>query len=87
MANVKPEIVLGMFFLTISNADVDFQVWNLQWRSYTIGDVFPTTRQVKLIGKKEFAAAALNPEHKTFVLYVAALSVDLGDGVHFLKRA
>ena len=29
LANVKPEIVLGIPFLTINNADVDFQAWNL----------------------------------------------------------
>ena len=27
-----------MPFLTMSNADVDFQAQNLQWRSYTTGD-------------------------------------------------
>ena len=30
LADVKPEIVLGMLFLTINNANVDFQAWNLQ---------------------------------------------------------
>ena len=44
LANVKPKIVLRMPFLTFSNADVDFQAWNLQWRSYTNGDVLPTTK-------------------------------------------
>ncbi len=45
-----------------------------------------TTRQVELIGKKEFAAAALDLKHEAFVIYLAALSVDLGDKVHPLKR-
>ena len=44
LADVKPEIVLGMPFLTISNADIDFQARNLQWRSYITRDVVPTTR-------------------------------------------
>ncbi len=30
LADVKPDIVLRMLFLTISNADVDFQPQNLQ---------------------------------------------------------
>ena len=30
LANVKPDIVLGMPFLTMSNADIDFQVRDLQ---------------------------------------------------------
>ena len=84
---VKTEIVLKMLFLTMSNVDVDFQAWDLQWRSYIIGDVFPTTRRVELIEKKEFAAAALNPEHEDFVIHVATLNVDPGDEVHSSKRA
>ncbi len=35
LADVKPDVVLGMPFLTMSNADVDFQARDLQWRSYT----------------------------------------------------
>ena len=30
LADVKPDIVLGMLFLIVNNADVDFQAWNLQ---------------------------------------------------------
>ena len=30
LANIKLEIVLRMFFLIISNADIDFQARNLQ---------------------------------------------------------
>ena len=40
-----------------------------------------------LIGKKEFAAAALDPEHEAFVVHVAALSFDSGDEVHPSRRA
>ncbi len=29
LADVRPDIVLGMPFLTMSNADVDFQAWDL----------------------------------------------------------
>ena len=86
LANVSPDIMLGMPFLTMSNADVNFQARDLQWRSYTTGEVLPTTRRVELIGKKEFAVAALDPEYKAFVVHVATLSVDLGDEVHPLKR-
>ncbi len=34
-----------------------------------------------------FAVVALDLKHKTFIVYVAALSVDLGDEVHPSKRA
>ncbi len=79
LADVSPDIVLGMPFLTMSNSDVDFQARDLQWSSYTTGEVLSTTRRVELIGKKEFAAVALDLEHEAFVVHVAALSVDSGD--------
>ncbi len=82
LADVSPDIVLGIPFLTMNNADVDFQAWDLQWRSYITAEVLPTIRQVELIGKKEFTAAALDPEHEAFVVHVAALSVNSDDEVH-----
>ena len=87
LANVKPEIVIKMLFLTMSNIDVDFQTRNLQWKSYITRDVFPTTKRVKLIGKKEFAAATLNLELETFIFHITALSVDPSDKVYPLRRA
>ena len=68
LADIKPKIMLGMRFLTISNVDVNFQARDLQWRSYTTRNVLLTTRQVELIGKKEFVVAALDPEHEVFVV-------------------
>ncbi len=53
LADVKPDIVLRMSFLTMSNTNVDFQAWKLQWSSYTTGNVVLTTKQVELIGKKK----------------------------------
>ncbi len=68
LADANPDIVLRMPFLTMSNADINFQVRNLQWRSYTTRNVLPTTKQVELIRNKEFAAGALDPEHETFIV-------------------
>ena len=82
LADVKVEIILGIPFLTIRNADVNFIARDLQWRSYTIGDILRTIRQVELIGKKEFAVVFLDPEYKAFIIHVATLSVDSGDEVH-----
>ena len=73
VANVSPEVVLGMSFLILSSADVDFLGRELWWRIYTTKEMLPTTRHVELMGKKEFAAAALNPEHETYVVHVASL--------------
>ncbi len=44
MADVKPDIVFRIPFLTMSNADVNFQARNLQWRSYITRDIISTTR-------------------------------------------
>ena len=74
VANVSPKVVLGMPFLTLSGADVDFSGRELRWRTYTTEEVLPTTRRVELVGKKEFAAAALDPEHETYIVHVASLS-------------
>ncbi len=87
LANVRPDIMLGMPFLTMSNADLDFQARDLQWRSYITGEVLPTIRRVELIGRKKFVAAALDQEHEAFVVHVAALSVDSDDEVHPSRRA
>ncbi len=86
LVDVKPNIVLGMFFLTMSNADIDFQSRNLQWRSYITRDTLLTTSRVELIKKKEFAVAALDLEYETFIIHIATLSVDSGDEVHPSRR-
>ena len=75
VANVSPEVVLGMPFLTLSGADVDFLDRDLRLRTYTTEKALPTTKRVELVEKKEFAAAALDPEHETFVVYVASLNL------------
>ena len=74
VANISPEVVLGMPFLTLSGADVDFSGRKLRWKTYTAEESLPTIRRVKLVGKKEFPAAALDPESETFVVHVASLS-------------
>ena len=49
LANISMEVVLGMPFLTLSNADVQFAEKELTWRTYTTKEAFPTTRQVEII--------------------------------------
>ena len=74
MANVSPDVVFGMPFLTLSGVNIDFLGRELWWETYTTEEVLPTTRCVELMGKKEFAAAALDPEHETYVVHVTSLS-------------
>ena len=87
VANVSLEVVLEMPFLTLSGADVDFSGRELRWRTYTTEEVLPTTRRVELVGKKEFAAAALDPEHETYVVHVASLSSTPSFDVHPSRKA
>ena len=59
MANVSPEIVLGMPFLTLSGADIDFFGRELRWKTYTTEKALPTTSRVELVGKKELQLQSL----------------------------
>ena len=77
MANVSPEVGLGMSFLTLSGADVDFLGHELWWRTYTTKKALPTTKRVELVGKKEFAAATLDPEYETYVVHIRLASSDM----------
>ena len=74
VANVSPEIVVRIFFLILSGADVDFLGYKLWWRTYITEKAFSTTRHVELVGKKEFAAAVLDLEYETYVVYVVSVS-------------
>ena len=78
-ADTTVEMVLGMPFLTLSNADVSFLERELTWKSYTVDEVLSTIKQVELIDKKEFAKAALDAESETFVVHVAALEAPLAE--------
>ena len=85
LANISAEVVLGMPFLTLSNADVQFVEKELTWRSYTTAEALPTTKRVELINKKEFAKAALDEKSETFVAHVASLN--LAPGIHLDRAA
>lgn len=56
------EIVPGMFFVNLSNADIQFMVGAL-----------PTTIYVELIDKYKFARVALSKNSETFVVHVVVL--------------
>ena len=71
VANTKFEMVLGMPFLKISNANIAFDERILTWKSYTTKQALPTTEQVQLVDPKEFVIAALDADSETFVVHVA----------------
>ena len=71
VADTKFEVVLGMLFLKISNANVAFGEETLTWRSYTTNKALPTTKQVQLVDLKEFVIAMLDVDSETFVVHMA----------------
>ena len=71
VADTKFELILGMFFLKISNVNMSFGKTTLTWKSYIIDKVLPTIEQIQLIDPKEFVIAVLDADSKTFVIYVA----------------
>ena len=46
MANTKFEVILGMLFLKLSNANVSFNEKTLTWRTYTTNKALSTIKQV-----------------------------------------
>ena len=74
VANISPKVVLGMPFLILSSADVDFSGRELGWRTYTIKEALSTTRRVKLVEKNEFTAAALDSKHEINVVHIVSFS-------------
>ena len=71
------EVVLGMPFLALSNADVEFiELRKFTQRFYTIAEALSTTSWVELIDKKKFAKAGQDENSETFVIYVAVLKAE-----------
>ena len=85
MANTSMKVILGMPFLTLSNADVSFADNDLTWRTYTPDEALPTTKRVQIIDRKEFAKAALDPNQEAFVVHVATLSSEMA--IHPSRQA
>ena len=85
LANTTVDVVPGMPFLSLSNADIQFDTRNLTCRTYSTTEDLPTTRQVELINKHEFARATLDENSEAFIIHVADLeALDLA--IH-LSRA
>lgn len=71
MADTSMEVVFGISFLTLSNADVSFLDRELTWRTYSTARVLPITKKIHIINQKEFAKALLDPDKKTFMVHIA----------------
>lgn len=67
-------IPLGMPFSTLSNVKNNFVDCDLHLTKYIIVEILLTTRQLKQIDKKKFAATALNLEDESFIDHVTSIS-------------
>lgn len=76
LANISSDMVLGMFFLTLSNTDVRFLKWQLLWQTFITVKALPTARWIEVINWKEFATAALDNNKKAFIVHVTSFSPD-----------
>ena len=86
LADIGLKVVLGMPFLTLSNADIKFAKKELTWKSYTTTEALPTTKQVEIIDKKESARAVLDENVEAFVVHVTSLSLN-SMSIHPAKEA
>ena len=76
LADISMDITLCMPFPSLSNIEINFVDCHIDQKLYVIIKVFLTTMQVKLIGKKKFAAVVLDPEDKAFVVYITFINLD-----------
>ncbi len=85
LADSNMEIVLGMPFLSLSNANVEFaELEKLTWRTYTATEALSITSGVELIDKREFARAALDKNSEIFVVHISVLEATT---VHLSRAA
>lgn len=75
LIDTSMKVVLEMPFLIFSNANIWFAKKEFKWRRYLTIEALPIIWRVKLINKREFAAAALDENTETFVIRVAALLI------------
>ncbi len=77
LADTSMEVVLGMSFLALNNANFLFSAEKLTWRTYTAAEALPTTSWVELINNREFARVALDKNSRTFVIHISTLKATI----------
>lgn len=82
LSNTSMNVVLDMFFLTLSNIDMLFAEKKHIWRLYLPVEALPTTKRVYIISYKKFTIVALDPTKKTFVIHIAFLFLSSKITIH-----
>ena len=73
LTDISMKVVLGMFFPTLNNVNVQFAEKELIWRIYITEKAFPTPRKVEIIDQNKFAKAALDENVEAFVVHISSL--------------
>lgn len=64
-----------MFFLTLSNIEIDFISCHIHEKTYTTTMAFPIIWLINLIGKKEFAVISFDIEDEGFVIHIVSINL------------
>ena len=71
MVDTKFEVILKMFFLKISNANISFDKKTLMWKFYTAIKALSIIKQVQIVDPKKSVIAMLDVHSEMFVVHVA----------------
>lgn len=77
LADTSMKIILGMSFLLLSNANIEFakKLEKFIWKTYTTIKTLSFTSQIKLINKKKFTKVVLYKNSETYIIYMIALNI------------
>lgn len=87
LADISMDITFGILSLILGNVKINFNNQELKQRSYTAAKALSTTKQVDIIGKKEFAVAVFDSKDETFIIHIASLTIANTDKVHLFCKA
>lgn len=82
LADTNIKVVLGMFFLSMTNENIKFNTEELTWRKSTIAEAMLIVKQVEFIIKFKFIKVILDKDSKTYVVYLAILRITK---IYFLR--
>lgn len=76
-------MVLEIFFLTLSKPNIWFIEQISIRKIYMTAKTLPTTKHIKITGKKKFAVAILDIDNKIFVMHITELTIM---PIHFSRK-